>query len=286
MKDAKNLNKSNWIVALAGALALAVPASSQESDQAAVPALTYADLVDLGDTSRMVIRAQIRRQIEVERERAPGLALGFARLYIEARTLALVAGSAPIGESLRYLVDVPLDERGKVPKLKKQEVLLFANPVAGRAGEVQLAGPGAQQMYSPALEARLRPILADLVAADAPPVVTGVRDALSVPGNLAGESETQIFLETRDDSPVSLTILHRPGRSPVWGVSWGEIIDQAARPPEPETIRWYRLACALPDRLPSGANLSRVPAERAQATRDYAFVLASLGPCVRNRVRQ
>ena len=207
----------------------------------------------------MVIRAQIRRQIEVERERAPGLALGFARLYIEARTLALVAGNAPIGESLRYLVDVPLDERGKVPELKKQEVLLFANPVAGRAGEVQLSGPGAQQMYSPELEARLRPILADLVARDAPPVVTGVRDALSVPGNLAGESETQIFLETSDGSPVSLTILHRPGRSPVWGVSWGEIIDQAARPPEPETIRWYRLACALPDRLPSGANLSRVP---------------------------
>ena len=95
----------------------------------------------------------------------PGLELGFARLYIEARTLALVAGNAPIGESLRYLVDVPLDERGKVPKLKKQEVLLFANPVAGRAGEVQLSGPGAQQMYSPELEARLRPILADLVAA-------------------------------------------------------------------------------------------------------------------------
>ena len=83
-------------------------------------------------------------------------------------------------------------------------------------------------------------------------------------------------------APVSLTVLRRPGRSPVWGVSWGEIIDQAARPPAPNTLEWYRLACALPQRLPSGANLSRVAEERSRAERDYAYVLASLGPCVRS----
>ncbi|WP_427964113.1 hypothetical protein [Altererythrobacter sp.] len=244
--------------------------------------LSYADLADLGDSSELVIRAQIQRQIVVEPERAPGLSPGFARLYIEARTLALMTGSAPIGESLRYLVDVPLDSKGKVPKLKKQEVLLFARTVSDRPGEVQLVGPEGQLAYSPELEARVRPVLAALASPEAPPTITGVRDALSVAGNLAGESETQIFLETRDRSPVSLTVLRRPGREPVWGVSWGEIIDQAARPPEPNTLAWYRLACALPQRLPSSANLSRVPAERAQAQRDYAFVLASLGPCVRS----
>jgi hypothetical protein len=121
-----------------------------------------------------------------------------------------------------------------------------------------------------------------MVAPGAPPHITGVRDALSVAGNLAGESETQVFLETRGGSPVSLTILRRPGRTPVWGVSWGEIIDQAARPPQASTLEWYRLACALPQRLPSSANLSRVPEERSRAERDYAFVLASLGPCVRS----
>ena len=132
----------------------------------------------------------------------------------------------------------------------------------------------------------MRPVLAALAAPDSPPVITGVRDALSVAGNLTGESETQVFLETRDGSPVSLTVLRRPGRDPVWGVSWGEIIDQAARPPAPNTIEWYRLACALPARLPSSANLSRVPSERAQAERDYSLVMGSLGPCVRTLARR
>lgn len=277
--------KIKGLVLTIGIATLALPVQAQEADSAPPPPLTYADIADLADASDMVIRAQIRRQVMVEPERAPGLQPGFARLYIEARTLALVSGNAPIGESLRYLVDVPLLPNGKPPKLKKQEVLLFARGGRAKPGEIQLAGPGAQQTYSPELEARTRPILAELLAPDSPPTITGVRDALSVRGNLAGESETQIFLETSDASPVSLTVLHRPGRRPVWGVSWGEIIDQAARPPEPETMRWYRLACALPDRLPSSANLSREREERAQAARDYTFVLASLGPCVRNRAR-
>ncbi len=282
MEIRKNISKSRYLAASLAVLLAASMAPTPIAAQDAPVQLSYADLADLGDSSELVIRAQIQRQIVVEPERAPGLSPGFARLYIEARTLALMTGSAPIGESLRYLVDVPLDSKGKVPKLKKQEVLLFARTVSDRPGEVQLVGPEGQLAYSPELEARVRPVLAALASPEAPPTITGVRDALSVAGNLAGESETQIFLETRDRSPVSLTVLRRPGREPVWGVSWGEIIDQAARPPEPNTLAWYRLACALPQRLPSSANLSRVPAERAQAQRDYAFVLASLGPCVRS----
>jgi hypothetical protein len=109
-----------------------------------------------------------------------------------------------------------------------------------------------------------------------------VRDALSVPGNLTGESETQIFLETENGAPVSVTILRRPGRPPSWGVSWGEIIDQSARPPEPESLEWYRLACALPARLPAEANLSNDSAARTQAERDYQLMMGALGPCTRN----
>lgn len=256
------------------------PAPTSEAADAI--GLTYADLADLSDAAQLVIRAKIRDQVTVDPVRAAGIAPGFARIFVEAQTLSLLSGQVPVGESLSYLVDVPLDSRGKVPKLKKQEVLLFARAVPGRPGELQLVGPHAQQIYSPALEAQVRPILAAMVAPDAPPHITGVRDALSVAGNLAGESETQVFLETRGGSPVSLTILRRPGRTPVWGVSWGEIIDQAARPPQANTLEWYRLACALPQRLPSSANLSRVPEERSRAERDYAFVLASLGPCVRS----
>lgn len=263
------------------ALAQSGVSSEKTSTQTPAQAATYADLVSLAERSAMVVRAEIRRQAEVERERSPGLAPGFARLYIEARTLALVAGNSGVGESLAYLVDVPLDARGKAPKLKKREMLLFANPVPGRSGSIQLTGKNAQLAWSPPLEQRLRPILTALVARDAPPVVTGISDALAVKGTLTGESETQIFLETQDRSPVSISVLRRPGQRPAWGVSWGEIIDSAARPPRSQTLEWYRLACALPAQLPSSANLARDPQTRRLAEQDYSFVIEQLGPCTR-----
>ena len=279
------LSRIKWPQAIVITLLLASApmynAAAQAIDSSA-PEPTYADLADLANASQIVLRAQIRKQAEVEPERSPGLQPGFIRLYIEARTGALISGSAPIGESLRYLVDVPFDSRGKAPKLKKREVLLFARPVSGSPGVIRLVGPRAQLMWDEALEARLRPILGELLAADSPPVVTGVRDALAVAGNLAGESETQMFLDTQNGDPVSITVVRRPGQSPVWGVSWSEIVDQAARPPQSHTIAWYRLACFLPARLPPQANLSRDAAMRNLANTDYAFVMSALGRCERN----
>jgi hypothetical protein len=268
---------------MAAPMVLAQPLAPANSMPALTPGemASYADLVAFSDTSDMVIRAQIRRQTKVKPERAPGLKPGFARLYIEAQTIALIAGSKGIGESFDYVVDVKLDAKGKVPKLKKREVLLFANRVAGRPTSVQLAGNAAQFAYTPELEARLRPILTALVDSNAPPIVTGVADALAVRGNLVGESETQVFLTTTTRSPVSLTITRRPNEAPDWGVSWGEIIDASASAPQRDTLRWYRLACALPQTLPSSANLSRDADERRLAEQDYRLVIESLGPCQR-----
>ena len=267
---------------LAAALgAVALPAQAQETATWSYQP-SYADLADLSDAADLVLRARIKKVAELDPARAPGLAPGHARLYIEAETGQLIAGSVPIGEEVRYLVDVPRDSRGKVPKLKKHEVLLFARP-SSRPGELQLVGQGAQLPYTPGLEAQVRPVLAGLMSAQRPPVVTGVRDALSVPGNLVGESETQLFLDTREGNPVSITVTRRPNMSPVWGVSWSEIVDQSARAPQPGTIEWYRLACALPANLPAEAFLGGDPANRAQAEEDYRLVRSELGPCQRNR---
>lgn len=248
---------------------------------AAGPQMTYADVVSLADGAPLVVRAKVKNQIEVEAARAPGLKPGYARLFVEAQTTALIAGRAPLGESLRYLVDLPRDAKGKVPKLKKQEFVLFARPVTGRPGELQLVRPDGQVPATPDFEARLRPVLASLLAPDAPPRITGIRDALAVEGTLAGESETQIFLDTENDGPVSVTVVRRPNQAPRWGVSWTEIVDQAARPPQPGTLQWYRLACTLPARLPASANLARDEQSRALAAKDYAFVMQQLGPCNR-----
>ncbi len=269
------------LLACAVLISVSVPGTAQ--DRAGAENLSYADIVDLADGAPLVLRAQIRRQATVEPERSPGLEQGFVRLYVEARTSALIAGNVPVGESLHYLVDVPLDERGRAPKLKKQEVILFARPVPDRPDQIQLVDPRAQFSYSEAFEARLRPVLSALLSPDAPPRVTGIRDALAVEGTLAGESETQLFLDTENDGPVSVTIVRRPGQAPRWGVSWTEIVDQSARAPRPDTLEWYRLACSLPDTLPGSANLSRDPRSRALASADYALVREALGACPRTR---
>lgn len=262
---------------VAVATVLARPAAAQPIGP------SWADLADLADAADLVVRVEVKKQAELEPERMRGVAPGHTRLYIEAETIALIAGAVPLGESLRYLVDVPLTDRGKAPKLKKSQALLFARAVPSRPGEVQLVARDAQFAWSPALEERVRPILVQLAAADAPPPVTGIRDALASEGNLSGESETQIFIATSTGDPVSISVVRRPGMRPVWGVSYSEIVDQAVRPPRPQSLGWYRLACFLPRDLPGSANLATDPTGRAMAARDYAFVIDQLGACGRTR---
>lgn len=274
------------IMAMSMAMAaLAGPLQAQAAAPAGLSAatLTYADLVDLAEPAEAVVRVQIRKQATVEPERSPGLLPGHVRLYVEARTLALLKGPRPLGESLRYLVDVPLTATGKVPKLKKQEVLLFTRPSNARPGEIALLNPTAQIAWSAETEARLRPLLTDLARPDLRPAIATVREALSVTGNLVGESETQFFLATAQRELVSITVVRRPAMPPVWGVAWDEIVDQAAAPPQRDTIEWYRLACFLPESLPRAANISSDAAARTRAESDWRFVRAELGSCPRNR---
>lgn len=271
------------VLLAAGVAVVQAQAQAQDEVAVAAPVATYADLADLAEKASLVALVTVRDQATVEPERAPGLAPGHARLYVEAQTGALLAGRAAIGESLAYLVDVPLDAKGKVPKLKKQRFLVFADPVPGRPGQLQLADPGAQLRADPATEQLARTVLAAVADTGAPPRVTGIGNAMSVPGNLAGESETQIFLDTEGGAPVSLTVIRRPGMEPQWGVSWSEIVDQSARAPARESLEWYRLACFLPGELPAGAYLQAEPAPRRQAGEDYRFIVEQLGGCPRLR---
>jgi hypothetical protein len=273
------LLRAPFALALAGCSSGLLGASS--APPPAAPPVTYADIASLADAAALIARVEIRDQAQVEPERAPGLEPGHARLFIEADTEALLYGSSVLGGSVAYLADVPLGAKGKPPKLKGQRMLVFARAVGGNAARLQLIGPNTQLPANPELEARVRKIATELAAADSPPRVTGIHDALWVPGNLAGESETQLFLDTKSGAPVTLSIVRRPGQDPQWGVSWNEVVDQSARPPEKDTLEWYRLACFLPSALPASAVLSRDPRVRAEAERDYALVVRGLGPCER-----
>lgn len=266
--------------ALCLALATAPVASAQAPTQ---PFPTFADLADLADSSNVVVHVNLRSLARVKDERAPGLLPGQGRFYAKGKTRALLLGNEALGESLAWLVDLPLDARGKPPALKKRDVIVFARSVPGRPGELQLIGRDSQVLFSPETLLRLRPILAELAGPDAPPPVTGLREIIHVPGDLAGAGETQIFLATADGSAASITVRHSPGAQPTWGVSFSELVAEAAGGPARDTLAWYRLACFLPNSPRPGANLSASAADRQRALADYRMVLGDLGNCQRTR---
>ena len=270
------------------AIALALVSVGVSGVSAAPPAIptgpqpSFADLADLAVGAPLVAHVRVTRAAALEAARAPGVAPGMSRVFVEADTVGVVAGPA-LGEKVRFLLDVPVDARGHVPKLKGRELVIAAEPAPDRPQDLKLTNPTAAIDWTPAVDASLRAILSEALAPGAPPKITGIREASYVAGNLAGEGETQIFLNTATQEPATLTVLHRPGEPLQWGVAWGEIVDQSAKPPAPATLGWYRLACGLPESLPAEAQLSDDPQSRAIAAADFAAIRKALGPCGRTR---
>lgn len=282
-RPAAGLTIAGLVLALTGLSPAA--ADSRMPAPPAEPAIAYADLADLADSSPLVLRAQVRKLRAVDAARAPGLKPGFGRFLVTARPRALLWGPGLNAGDLRYLADIPLNPKGRPPKLARTEVLLFARAVPGRMAELQLVAPDAQVPWGPQTEARLRSILTELASPGAPPRVTGVREAIHVPGNLVGEGETQLFLTTRDGSAAAITVTHLPGRQPTWSYSFSEVAGAGGPPPLRETLAWYRLACFLPGELPRSADISDRPQHRARAQADWRLVMRDLGECTRLRNR-
>ncbi len=273
-------------IALLGAACVGVvPGAAQPSLDAIAPGPSYADLADLVIASPIVVDAVIASTSRIKGPEAATVPPGLTRFYVEADVSALIRAPGPVPPRVGYLLDLAPDASGRLPKLKKARVLLFARPVGGDAAKLQLVRPDAQRPWTPAADALVRDIVRDVVSRDAPPVVTGVGNAFHVPGSLPGEGETQIFLTTEDRRPVSLSILRRPGEQPRWAVALSEIVDDAAAPVKRDTLLWYRLACALPPTLPASSTASIEPENAALARRDYAFVIAQLGRCERPLAR-
>ena len=274
--------------ALAAALMLSVaaPATAQQRlpipPESALPTPPYADYADLVLAAPVIVDATVRSELRLKPIDAPGLAPGMARIYIEADVLALIRGPGAVSTRIAYTIDVALDARGRPPRFRKSRVLLFGRGVAGNAGLVQLVRPDAQRGWTPGALALTRRIVAETLAPDAPPAVTGIANAAHSAGDLPGEGETQIFLSTADNRPISLSILRKPGQPPRWSVALGEVVGDGAPPPPRDTLLWYRLACTLPANLPAAA-LASTGADAGIAREDYALVIRSLGACDRGR---
>ena len=278
-------SQRNTAFAIALLATLAVPKVSFSANNSPVPAVLteswrFADIADLFGSAPIVLRAKIVTAIPIK-----GLALdpGTVRYLIEGDVVTLIRGAKAVSPRLRWLVDIKPDSRGKIPKLKKADVLIAAIAVPGRPAEIQLAAGDAQVFWTAAFETRLRDVIESTAAPDAPPAITGVVSAFHSAGTVPGEGETQIFLSTVTRAPVSLTILTRPNQPRRWALALSEIVDEAAAPPATDTLAWYRLACFLPRTLPDAATAALAPADADAARSDYDFVMNELVTCSRVR---
>jgi hypothetical protein len=271
------------------AAAIASCAPGFQADSQPLPApdpLTYADLADLALAAPVAAHVEVRNSVRLKQAEAGGAAPGLTRFYVEADVISLIRGAQGLPARISYLVDLPADPGGKAPSIRrKSQFILLASTVAGRSGELQLVAPDAQIPFLPTRADRLRSILKEAADPGAPPRITGLGRAFHVRGSLPGESETQIFLQTADGRPVSLSVLRRPGETPRWAVALSEIVDDAAEPPVRESLGWYRLACTLPPALPA-ASLGDADPDSASAIKsDYRLIKQQLGPCTRSRAR-
>jgi hypothetical protein len=265
-----------------GALFFASAASGETvTAPASAPAIGYADLADLAFAGQVAVIVTVTDTVRLKDADAAGVAPGYVRFYIEGAVNALIAGRGGVPASVSWIADVPMTSANRPPKLKKAKLILLARPVPGKQGMLQLVSKSAQLAWTPDTEQRLRAILSAANGPSAPPVVTGVGHAFHVAGSIPGEGETQIFLKTADNRPVSLNVQRHPGEDPRWTVSLGEIVDDAAAAPQKDTLLWYRLACALPPALPDDAVADQQPDDAQAAQADYKLVLDGLGACGR-----
>lgn len=259
------------------------PATLPSSFAVQADSAAYADIADLVTISPLIVDASIRNLQKLPPEQAIGVPADRQRMLVEADVTALIRGQGGITPRVRFLLDVPKDAKGNIPKLKKQRLFLLGSSVTGKPGEIRLSRPNALIQYSVANDALVRSITKEAVLIDAPPKITGIISAFHSAGTVLGEGETQVFLRTSREHPLSLSILSRPGEEKRWAVSTAEVIDESASAPAKFTLLWYRLACDLPRTLSPDRVEAADSENAARAQADYKFVLDSLGPCGRKR---
>jgi len=272
-------------IVLSAALLAGFPQSSAiaqapaAAPAAAGPTIAYAHVADLVTAASAIATVRIRSVVPVPAARAPGLAPGLARYFVEADTTGLIRGNSSVARRISFLLDLPVGN-GRTPDLKKRSFLIFGS-IGERVDYFQLLSSRAMIEWTAANEAQVRKVLADVLAADSPPAITGISSAFHVAGSIQGEGETQVFLETADGSPISLSIIRRPDEKPLFSAALGEVVDDTAAFPDRDTLLWYRLACGLPRSLPVEALDGLALPDMDAARRDYMAFLDALGPCNR-----
>lgn len=269
--------KSALFIAVATVLASPVQAQRKSISPPPPPPI-FADMADLIVQAPLVIDASVHESVRIKGPEAANVAPGRVRLYLTVDINALIRGTEGLPPQIGFTYDAPVDAAGRPPKLKKTRVLLFARPVAGMSGQVQLVTPDAEIPWSPAADAMTRQIAREASAPKAMSAITGITNAFHAAGTLPGEGETQIFLTTRG-GPVSLGIVRKQDQPPVWTIALNEVVEQALPAPRRDTFLWYRLACGLPGMVPQAVLSGLDPSDAQAIVADYTLVKRDLGPC-------
>lgn len=243
---------------------------------------TYADIADRSLVSDVVATSTVTKVTHLDQKRFINVPAGTERVLLSARITTLIRGPENQPQDVEFVADAPLQSDGRLPKLKNRPFLIFGDRVNAAVNQLQLLDRYSTVPWSLDLENRARDILVAANTPGAAPRIKYIGQIFSVAGSVAGENETQIFLESENSRPISLSILRRPGEAPSWIVSLDEVVDEAATFPARDSLTWYRLACNLPPELPAQAIDELEAPARQIAADDYRFVMQQLGDCPRS----
>ncbi|MDZ4269670.1 MAG: hypothetical protein U1D00_28980, partial [Mycobacterium sp.] len=102
---------------LAASPVLLPPAAAQLVAESGVVLPPYAQIADRVVGAPAILDVRIRSATRIKGPEAANVAAGHQRFYVEADVLALIRADAPLPTRVGYVVDVPLDARGRAPKL-------------------------------------------------------------------------------------------------------------------------------------------------------------------------
>jgi hypothetical protein len=241
---------------------------------------TYSDIADKAVAASFVAQVRVRKATKVPAKIAGNVPLGATRFLVEAEVNSLLRSNVPMPQMIQYIIDLKPDSLGKKQRITKQSFVIFGSP--GRAGEIRLLDAESQIPLSAPLDQMVRSVLTEATNPQAAPAIKGIQSAFYSPGALPGEGESQIFLSTDGERPVSLTIIREQDKAPRWFVSLSEVVDEAKAPPRRNTLLWYRLACSLPATLPESVVANGAAETAAKLREDYALTLKSMGACNRS----
>lgn len=276
--------RAGVLALLAASLGAGVQAPPPALAQTALPSVPVArsdtDLPSVATLAPLVLGAPVVAVATVRSTRKPGRRdpqppEGQARLSISADVQRVIQSRDPVPARIQYVWTGPLDPDGKPPGLRKQTVLVFAEPEGAFDGPYRLVGSQPQWLWSQALEDRVR----DLVGQAQRPAVRNlrlgtIRAAVDVDADPNFRRTLGFVIDQVQGSPVTLLVRDRSALAGDVAIGWPDA-GQSVEPVVRNTLLWAQLACALPRTLPA-----EVVADYAGSVQDSVTIPADPLPVI------